>query len=521
MIEITKLPLIPENSGCYLFKDSRGNTIYIGKAKNLKKRVSSYFQKKDHDPKTQALVEQIESIDFIITNNEIEALILENNLIKKNKPKYNIDLRDSKKYAYLMLTNEQFPRLVVARNQSEKGRYFGPFTSAQKRDYVLELLKRGFKLRTCKKLPKKPCLRQHMNLCDAPCIGNISKEDYLEKIKKVEMVLKGKIKELKKILEKEMKTFSEVRDFEHALEKRMELEAIEYLSERQNMEKKKKYDQDIINYIVRDNKVYLILFNIFKGILENKQEFEFDYSVEFLDEFLIQYYSENKIPKEIILPIELDSSIINFLEHKKKSKIVITIPKIGEKKELLNLVEKNIEISFFSGDEKLFELQKVLNLQDIPKIIECFDVSHLGGTLTVGSMVQFRNALPYKSNYRRFKIQTVDYIDDFEGIREIVRRRYYKLKIENLEFPNLIIIDGGKGQLSSALGELKKLGLNIPLISIAKEFEEIYIPGEEEPLKLSKKNKGLLLVQNIRDEAHRFAINYNKLLRKKEMFKKE
>jgi excinuclease ABC subunit C len=512
----------PEEPGCYLFKNSSEIILYVGKAKNIKKRVLSYFQDKDHDPKTKILIEQIEFVDYIVTNNEIEALILENNLIKKYSPKYNINLRDSKRYAYIMLTKENFPRLIIARKREFiEAECFGPFTSGEKRDYILETLKRVFKLRTCVKLPKKPCLRYHIGLCDAPCINLISKNDYYEqKIQPIKEILNGKTKELSRKLELKMKKESDFLNFEQAIDLKNQIEALEWLKEKQSVERIKKYNEDIINYVIKDEKVYLMLFNIYKGILENKQEYEFDFSSDFLEQFLIQYYSENEIPKEIILPEKTDEILNAFINDRKQEKGIITVPEKGEKKLLLDLVKKNIEISFFGEEENLKDLKIKLNLQDIPRIIECFDISHLRGTSMTGSMVQFRNGKPDKSNYRRFKIKTVEKIDDFAAIKEIVERRYYRLKFEKKEFPDLIIIDGGKGQLSSAIEVLNKLELKIPMISIAKEFEEIYVPGSINPLILDKKSKALQMIQKIRDEAHRFAISYNRLLRKKSFFGK-
>lgn len=521
MIKIKDLPILPKAPGCYIYKNDKDQIIYIGKAKDISKRVKSYFTKKNHDPKTTELLKYIESIEFIQTKTETEALILENNLIKKNRPKYNIDLKDSKRYAYIRLSPEQFPRLLIARNKNEKGTYFGPFTSAAKRDYILKTLQRSFKLRTCKRFPKKPCLRFHIDLCNAPCTNNISIQEYNKKIEIISSILKGKTKEIKESLNQEMNHFSRDKEYEYALERRNQIDAIEYLEEKQSMEKKKDYDQDIISYIVKDKKVFLMLFNIHKGILENKTEFEFKESIEFFEEFILQYYSENKIPKEFILPKKISDSLIKLLEQKKGSRLTITIPKRGEKKTLLGLVKTNIENTFFAGDEKLERLKIALNMQDTPRVIECFDISHLSGAATVGSMVQFRNARPDKSNYRRFKVKSVEFVDDYESIREVVLRRYYRIKMEKTELPDLIIIDGGKGQLSAALESLEKLDIRVPIISIAKEFEEIFIPGNTEPIRLDQKNKALLLIREIRDEAHRFAINYNRLLRKKSMFEQD
>ncbi|VVB78930.1 UvrABC system protein C [uncultured archaeon] len=515
------LSTIPSNPGCYLYKDNKGNIIYIGKAKDLKKRVSQYFNSQEKDPKTQAMISHIDSVDFIVTKNEVEALILENNLIKKNHPKYNIDLRDSKRYAYIRITSEPFPRLLIARKRDagDDSEYFGPFTSGEKRDYIMQTLIRTFKIRTCKKLPKRPCLRFHLKLCDAPCIKNISKEKYDEKIKFAKSILNGKTKEIEEQIKEEMKIESKKQNFEKAIELRNQIESLEYLKERQNMQRSKEYNEDIINYLVKDNKVYLLLFKIYKGTLENKEEFEFDYEEDFIEDFLTQYYSENSIPKEIILPHKVEDTIKIFLEKKANKKINIVVPEKGEKKELLDLVLKNIEIIFFENINKLIALKDKLNLETIPEVIECFDISHLSGTSQVGSMVQFRKGKPDKSNYRKFKIRTVDQIDDFASIKEIVYRRYYRIKKENSIPPDLIIIDGGKGQLSSAMQALQELNIKIPIISIAKEFEEIYLPGDSSPLRLERKDPALQIVQQIRDEAHRFAINYNRLLRKKDLLK--
>ena len=507
---------LPTNPGCYIFRNSNKKVIYIGKAKNIKKRVTSYFTKTHSDSKTQVLVENIVHIDFISTNTEVEALLLENTLIKQYKPKYNIDLKDSKRYAYLEITKEEFPRLLLTRTKSN-GELFGPFTSGYDRKYVRELLIKTFKIRTCKKLPKKACLKFHINLCDAPCINNISKVEYDSQINKVRMVLKGKTSELINQLKHDMKIHSKNQNFEKGIEIRNQISALEYLKEKQSVQRIKKYNEDIIDYIIKDQKVYLMLFKIYKGTLVNKEEFVFDYYENFFDSFITQYYDDHKIPKELILRNKLDPVIHNYLEQKRKTKVKITIPKIGEKNTLLKLVKKNIELTFFGDIKKVEELKKSLDLKFMPSVIECFDISHLGGKQTTGSMVQFRNGQPDKSNYRRFKIKSYIGNDEFAGISEVVVRRYKRLKEENKQFPDLIIIDGGKGQLSAAIKSLKKLEISIPIISVAKREEEIFAPGLSYPLILKPKNKGLLFIRQIRDEAHRFAIKYNKLLRKKEI----
>lgn len=514
MIDVETLP---NNPGCYLFKDDYDKILYIGKAKNIKKRVKSYFQKDILDPKTKNLVKNIDSVDIIVTDNEFEALILENNLVKKHQPKFNIDLKDAKSFAYIQLAKEDFPRVILSRRKIGYGKFYGPFVSAQERDYILHFLRKTFTLRTCKKMPKKPCLRYHIKLCDAPCINLISKKDYNKKIENVKLILSGKTNKLLKRLDKEMNSASGMLDFEKAIMTRNQITAITHLTERQNMQRTKKYDEDILNYTIKDDKAYLILFNIHKGTLVNKNEFVFDFHDEFLEEFIVRYYSESPIPKEVIIPKVVSDATSTFLSKEKKSKVTITVPKRGEKKQLLSLVLKNIEIAFFSDTKKVDELKKKLLLQETPRVIECFDISHISGTSTVGSMVQFRNGKPDKNNYRRFKIRTVEGIDDFAAISEVVRRRYYRLKKEDTELPNLIVIDGGKGQLNSAIHELEELDLKIPIVSIAKKLEEIYIPGETQPVHLDEKDKALQFIREMRDESHRFAIKYNRLLRKKEM----
>lgn len=511
------IPTLPTSPGCYLFKDKHNTILYIGKAKNIKKRVQTYFQKTDLDIKTKNLVKHINSIECIATDNEYEALVLENTLVKKHQPKYNIRLKDAKSYAFIQITQEQYPRVLLARGKHTRGMYYGPFVSAQQRDYILYFVRKTFHLRTCKKMPKKPCLRYQIKLCDAPCIGNITQQQYTNNIKFVKQILSGKETQVIHTLEKQMKQASQHQHYEHALNLRNQLLALQHLTQRQNMQRNKTYNEDIINYKIVQGTVYLIMFNIHKGTLVNKNEFIFPHQEDFFDDFIAQFYAENPIPKEIILPIKISSSVEKFLCYLKKSKIKIVVPQRGEKKQLLQLVEKNIDISFFMETEKINELKKQLHLQEDPTVIECFDISHISGTSTVGSMVQFRNGKPDKTNYRRYKIRTVQGNDDTKSIAEVVRRRYQRILYEDEILPNLIIIDGGKGQLHAAVQQLTALHLQIPIISIAKKFEEIYIPGLSEPLRLHNNNKALQFIRQIRDEAHRFALQYNRLLRKKEV----
>jgi excinuclease ABC subunit C len=354
-----------------------------------------------------------------------------------------------------------------------------------------------------------------MKSCSAPCIGVISEQDYHTEIDRATSLLKGKSGELLALLRSDMAACSTAQDYEKALVLRNQVIAIERLAERQHVERPKETDQDVIAYTIADDMVYLMVFSVEKGLLSGKQEYSFFNREDFFEEFLVQYYADHKPPSELILPHEVDAALSEYLAQQKGHSVLLTVPKIGAKKKLLELVEKNIEQAFLRNELKVKELQTALALPEPPEVIECFDISHLSGTSMVGSMVQFRNGAPDKKNYRRFKIRTIDGIDDPASIAEIVKRRYHRLLEENTDLPDLIIIDGGKGQLSSALEILQGLDLLIPVIAIAKKEEEVYIPGEMLPQKLDPKGMALRYIQEIRDEAHRFAIAYHKLLRSK------
>ena len=516
---------IPHDPGCYLFSDENKEIIYIGKAKDLKRRVSSYFQKTHHDGKTKRLVSHITDIDFIVTSSEVEALLLESTLIKRHQPQYNICLKDSKGYAYIALSGDVYPRISVARtrdpsnanNTSKKAKatYFGPFVSARERDQILYFAKRTFKLRSCKNLRKRPCLRYHLHSCAAPCTGKVSEEEYAYLVKCAEKLLQGKNTELLSEMKEDMQKYSNELAFEKALLLRDQIQAIEHLSERQYVLRDIKEHEHIIHYACHADQVYLMLFTIERGCLTHKEEFVFEKTEEFLDEFLIQYYTENTPPKELILPEEPDDSMEGYLSKKRGTKVTITVPQRGDKRRLLSLVSKNIGATFFKHITRVDALGEALNLPTPPSIIECFDVSHLSGTGTVGAMVRFMDGKPDKRNYRRYKLKSYEGNDDFLGIAELVQRRYTRLIEEEAPLPDLIVIDGGKGQLRAAHDELISLGLQIPLISLAKREEEIYSISSQYPLSIKRNSEASLLLQEIRDETHRFAITYQRTTRSK------
>ena len=446
------LSMVPESPGCYIFRNAGGTIIYVGKAKNLKKRVTSYFQKSEHDTKTMALISHISSLDFMVTTNEVEALVLENSLIKENQPRYNIDLKDAKQYAYIELTDDEFPCIRIARKTATKGNFFGPFVSAAERDYVYSVVKKVFRLRTCNNLRRRACLRHHIHTCTAPCLGNITTEEYAEQVSKAVLVLKGRGTELIRNLKDDMKARSESQDYEGAMMVRNQVSAIERLGQRQDIARPPDNEEDIINYLIQDEKVYLMLFPVHSGTLANKKEYVFDFREDAFEEFLVQYYSLHEPPGELVVPGPVSEPMIEFLARQKGRKVTVTIPQRGAKRRLLDLVRVNIETVFFGDEIKLHEVRDQLGLAKLPNVIECFDISHLSGTSVVGSMVRFSDARPDKKNYRRFKIKTVEGVDDFQAIGEIVRRRYSRLQDEGSSMPDLVMVDGGKGQLHGGKG---------------------------------------------------------------------
>lgn len=531
MNEEELLKVSPDKSGVYLMKDKDGNIIYIGKAVNLKKRIKSYFQRERF---TKNFIEKVKDIEYIITNSESEALILENNLIKKYRPKYNVKLRDDKTYPYLKITtNEEYPRIFITRRISLDGaRYFGPYASAGSLRKTVRVIKQLFPVATCKSKIKKrenPCLEFHINRCIAPCRGNVKKQEYQKLVKEIIDFLNGNYRKILKMLEKEMKKAAENLNFEKAKNLRDKIKAIEKISEKQKVviDDFSSFDVVGLSKSVNISCIYLLL--IREGKLVSGQYFILDSPFaeekEIISNFIKQIYlSTENIPQEILVPVAIEEKeeIEKFLSEKIKKKVRIIHPQKGEKKELLNLAKKNAELYLANNLEKkerkillLKELQEFLNLPSIPLRIECYDISNISGKEATGSLVVFENGIPLKSSYRRFKIKTVNQPDDFAMLREVIKRRFSdeRLHPPNFKFPDLIIVDGGKGQLNTVLNLLKEIKKEFPVISIAKGEEKIFAEKKEE---INLPPHLLHLIQQIRDEAHRFAISYHrKLLSKK------
>lgn len=516
MIAVKDLPVEP---GCYLFKNDAGEVIYVGKAKALRNRVRSYFSSSHGDPKTALLVSEIDSLDYIVTSSEVEALILESTLIKQYRPRFNIDLKESQRYAYILITDERFPRLLVVRDKTRTGKYFGPFVNGEARDNIVHALRSAFGIRRCNRMKKRPCLRAHIRKCSSPCSGAISEEEYAGRIRRIEQFLNGKVEGLINELTDEMHEHASNEAYEKALVLRDQIASLTSLQERQQMERTVDHDEDIINYLREEDTVYLMVFHVKRGVMTTKDDFQFKAVDDmFLDEFIVQYYADTMVPKEVVVPhAPHDKAINEYLRELHGSKVYLTVPKRGRKKELLDLVYRNIEMHFLQRRHMMEDLQRELDLPTLPTYIECFDISHIGGRYMVGSSVQFRYGVKEPSGYRRYRIRTVEGIDDYAALHEVVGRRYRKLRDEGSPFPDLVVIDGGRGQLNAAADALDELGIELPLVAIAKREEELYVRGHEDPISLPKHSKGLRLLIQIRDEAHRFAISYHTLLRTKGM----
>jgi excinuclease ABC subunit C len=532
----TTLKMLPEKPGVYIMHDVTDRVIYVGKAVVLKNRVRSYFRESgQHSVKVQALVSHVERIETIVTDSEIEALILECNLIKKYRPRYNIMLKDDKTYPYLKVTlQEDFPRLFVTRRVLKDGAaYYGPYADVGAMHATVKLLRGMFPIRKCRTMnPDRPCLQYHIKRCLAPCAGYISKEAYRRMVDNICLVLDGKTADLKHSLKEQMLEAAETLDFENAARLRDQLQAVERLDEQQKAVLAAG-DMDIVGYAADNFSVCLQLFFVRAGKLIGRKEFFLpvgDPEPEVVAAFVKQYYYQDDvfIPKEILLsalPEAGEAKVLTeWLTAKAGHKVELLQPQRGDKAKLLKLACENA-LKLIQEKERIGQLQQESNLQaaeDLQQAIgvshplermECFDISHTQGAETVASMVVFKDGAPSKSDYRRFKLlSTEGKPDDFKSMQEVVYRRYSKYE----DLPSLVVIDGGKGQLSSALEVIRGLGLaELPVIGLAKREEEIFLEGRSDSILLDKESAALHLIQRIRDEAHRFAITYHRKLRGK------
>jgi excinuclease ABC subunit C len=541
-----QLKELPAQPGVYLMKDETGMIIYVGKAKSLRSRVRSYFRKNDQTYKTQMLVKYIADFDYILTDTEVEAYILEANLIKKHQPKFNIRLKDDKSYPYIKVTkNVDFPRVFKTRLVKNDGaRYFGPFADVDAIYKTLDIIKDIFKLRSCKKELKaddpedRPCLNFHIDKCLGPCIGEVSKADYHELIDQVCLFLSGRQEELTAEVKQKMGEAAAERNYEKAARFRDALQAFEKLSESQKVMTDKNIDQDVAALVQGpDDRACVQLLLVRNGRLIGQEYFILEGTSEERDSttmasFLQQYYEQAAgIPDELLLNVELDTEqlLAKRLAHIKGKKVKIIYPQIGDKKKMLAMAAKNANQNLKKEDIRskyeeqrtsgaVEKLGQILTIDPAPYHIEGFDISNIQGTDSVASMVVFKNGRPSKQDYRRFKIKTVEGPDDFSSMKEVVERRYARLLREDRKLPDLILIDGGKGQLNAAYEILKLLGIeDLPIIGLAKKEEEIFRPNQREPITLPHHLPTLQLLQRVRDEAHRFAVSYHRKLRSRRL----
>jgi len=547
----TRLAAVPLKPGVYIHRDSEEKVLYVGKSTSLRNRLRSYFGSKNNlNAKTTELISRIADFEFIVTESEQEALLLENSLIKKHKPRFNVRLKDDKTYPYIKVDlTEDFPRVYVTRRTENDGaKYFGPFASAGSVRKTLDLLKRLFPYRSCTKAitgtDDRPCLEFHIKRCIAPCTGYASKIDYSKVIDQVLMFLEGNTKEVVSVLESAMLEASDQLEFERAGALRDRLKAIERVYEGQKVVGMGRENLDVIGAAYGGEEALVEIFFVRQGNLIGRDHFTMsgtrnETGNEILARFIEQFYSSaSHVPRRILIPETINrvEVIKDWLESRRDGPVEITIPQRGPKRRLLKMASDNAEqgleqlkLKWISDttrmESAMSELQEQLNLPTLPQRIECYDISHIQGTNTVASMSVFQEGKPLSSDYRRFKIKSHDRNDDFASMKEVLTRRFKRLKNareggeENASFaasPDLVLIDGGKGQLSSAVEAMLFLGLqDIQLASIAKREEEIFLPDAAEPIIMPRNSQGLFLLQRARDEAHRFAITFHRNLRGK------
>lgn len=545
------LKLLPSLPGCYIYYNKEDEVIYVGKAKILKRRVLSYFNRKHDSVKVNVLVSQIERLEYIITNTEVEALILESHLIKKYKPRYNVLLKDDKKYPYFLITDEDFPRITIVRKKNlnaEKGRYYGPYTDVRAMHATLDFLKKIFPLKQCKspKFKDRPCLYYHIGRCMAPCQNMVTSEEYKTIVKQAELFLSGKQSELMKQLKEQMQKYSKSLQFEKAAKLRDSYNDLAKTLEKQKVVyENTKLNEDVISLMADDGIFAIVILMIREGRLIDKKDFvyevEEDDRTEFFATFFKEYYSTLKLEyPDKIVSNELEAVgekalYEEWLEILAQKKVKISYGKSAQGKELQMLADKNARVVL--DNAKISKMSKIrddfneigsylaekLQLKNFPYRMECYDISHIQGTNTVASMVTFINGVPKKSEYRKFKVKmTEGKPDDFLSMKEVLTRRLSHLGEEKWAKPDLMIIDGGKGQLSSVMEIIEGLGVTgIDVVSLAKKHEEVFLPKQSKPVILPRNSSALFLFQRIRDEAHRFAITYHRKLRSKSMIEKK
>jgi excinuclease ABC subunit C len=528
--DLKSLPALP---GVYLMKDASGDVIYVGKAKSLDKRVRQYFQsKRNLSPKTVTLVKHIDDIEYIVTDSEVDALVFEANLIKKYKPRYNVRLKDDKRYPYVKVTvNSAFPRIFITRRRRMDGAfYFGPYTNVKGLRTTLDIISRIFMLRQCKKKIEpgktRPCLNYHIKRCMAPCKEGMDKEEYHRRVMEAVSLLKGETSGLLRELEEKMRVFAEQQDYESAAIIRDQIESVKSISEQQ-IATSGTDDRDVIAAVSDEKTIYIQVFYIRQGSMVGKADFTLlgtstsESIGESMAQFVKQYYQDSPIPPEILVQYELPDSelIVKWLCQRSGRDVRVHVPQRGDKKKLVGMAARNAEMSkrmaklksspSESAIEALEALKDVLSLENLPLHIEGFDISNISGTNPVGSMVYFENGMPANSKYRQHNIKTVKGIDDFAMMAEVVHRRYSRLLKNKGPLPDLILIDGGPGQVGAAKSSLDALGLDIPMIGLAKRFEHIITTkkGPEEVIVLPHSSPALKLLMHIRDEAHRFAVS--------------
>ncbi|NLJ67262.1 MAG: excinuclease ABC subunit UvrC [Clostridiales bacterium] len=559
MILEEKLKNLPDSPGVYLMKDEIDNIIYVGKAVSLRNRVRQYFQSsKNHPPKVRAMVANIRDFEYIITDSELEALILECNLIKEHRPKYNVLLKDDKSYPYIVVTTEEdYPRIMLTRKVAkDKNLYYGPYSSTKVVRDTIEVIRKLFPIRTCKKnlnnIKKgdRPCLYYYINQCQGPCLGNVPKEEYGEVINDVCKFLDGKYEDIIKGLRDKMNEAAADLNFEKAASIRDKILSIEKVMETQKIVSVDMLDQDIIAIALGELESIVQMFFIRKGKLTGSEQFVLDTEndndiKEILGSFIKQFYlTASFIPKEILLQHEIDEAMVieRWLTSRRGNRVYVKVPQRGDKKKLVDMALKNSMEALENLKQKTLreeertigaseELTEYLDLPYVPTRIEAFDISNIQGANSVASMVVFEKGKPKKQDYRRFRIRGIMGPDDYSSMSQVIMRRFKRGLEEKREleaqdkdpdegkfsrFPDLLLIDGGRGQLNVAASTLRELGIDyIPVISLAEKFDEIYTEEKEEPLVMQKNSLGLQLLQRIRDEAHRFALTYHRSLHSK------